>query len=81
MSFKWTHGNAVEDGRETRGWLLGHFIDQAEGVRSSKDVEVKGASTPRATSVPSGPRTTSEQPSYCRYKAPSKSTSRKPASP
>jgi hypothetical protein len=37
----WYHGNATEDGRDTRGWLLGAFIDPAEGVRSSKDVEVK----------------------------------------
>jgi quercetin dioxygenase-like cupin family protein len=41
MSAKWYSGNAAEDGRDTRGWLLGHFIDPAEGVRSSKDVEVK----------------------------------------
>jgi quercetin dioxygenase-like cupin family protein len=41
MSASWYNGNAVEDGRETRGWLLGHFIDPTEGVRSSKDVEVK----------------------------------------
>jgi quercetin dioxygenase-like cupin family protein len=41
MSDGWSSGNAAEDGRETRGWLLGHFIDPAEGVRSSKDVEVK----------------------------------------
>src|ERR1700739_3693921 len=41
VSASWYNGNAVEDGRETRGWLLGHFIDSAEGVRSSKDVEVK----------------------------------------
>jgi hypothetical protein len=34
-------GNAADDGGETRGWILGHFIDSAEGVRSSKDVEVK----------------------------------------
>jgi hypothetical protein len=37
----WYSGNAAEDGRETRGWLLGHFIDPAQGVRSSRDVEVK----------------------------------------
>jgi hypothetical protein len=37
----WCSGNAAEDGRETRGWLLGHFIDPADGVRSSRDVEVK----------------------------------------
>jgi hypothetical protein len=41
MSFRWSQGNAVEDGHDTRGWLLGHFIDPAKGVRSSKDVEVK----------------------------------------
>lgn len=37
----WTSGNAAEDGQATRGWLVGHFIDPSEGVRSSKDVEVK----------------------------------------
>jgi quercetin dioxygenase-like cupin family protein len=41
VSADWHNGNAAEDGRETRGWLLGHFIDPAEGVRSSKAVEVK----------------------------------------
>jgi quercetin dioxygenase-like cupin family protein len=41
LSRNWHHGNAAEDGRETRGWLLGYFIDPAEGVRSTKDLEVK----------------------------------------
>ena len=41
MSENWHSGNAAEDGRETRGWILGHFIDPSQGVRSSKDVEVK----------------------------------------
>ena len=41
MSENWHSGNAAEDGRETRGWILGHFIDPSEGVRSSKDVEIK----------------------------------------
>jgi hypothetical protein len=41
VSINWHSGNAAEDGRETRGWLLGHFIDPAKGIRSSKDVEVK----------------------------------------
>jgi len=41
MIGNWYHGNAVEDGRETRGWLLGSFIDPTQGVRSSKDVEIK----------------------------------------
>jgi hypothetical protein len=46
VSAKRYTGNAEEDGPETRGWLLGHFIDPAEGVRSSKDVEVKWGNHP-----------------------------------
>ncbi|GGU15041.1 MULTISPECIES: signal peptidase I [Lentzea] len=41
MTANWSQGNAAEDGSATRGWLVGHFIDPSEGVRSSKDVEVK----------------------------------------
>lgn len=41
MTPSWHQGNAEQDGRPTRGWIIGHFIDPAEGVRSSKDVEVK----------------------------------------
>ena len=41
MSENWHSGNAEQDGLETRGWILGHFIGPSEGVRSSKDVEVK----------------------------------------
>ena len=41
MTGNWHSGNAAEDGAETRGWILGHFIDPSKGVRSSKDVEVK----------------------------------------
>jgi hypothetical protein len=41
VSADWHSGNATEDGRYTRGWLIGHFIDSSEGVRSTKDVEVK----------------------------------------
>jgi quercetin dioxygenase-like cupin family protein len=41
VTANWSHGNAEEDGRDTRGWLVGHFINPTEGVRSSKDVEVK----------------------------------------
>jgi quercetin dioxygenase-like cupin family protein len=37
----WYKGNAADDGRERHGWFLGHFIDPAEGVRSSKATEVK----------------------------------------
>ena len=41
MTRNWHSGNAAEDGRDTRGWILGHFIDPSKGVQSSKDVEVK----------------------------------------
>ena len=41
MSGNWHSGNSEEDGRDTRGWILGHFIDPSQGVRSSKDVEIK----------------------------------------
>jgi quercetin dioxygenase-like cupin family protein len=41
VSGNWHSGNAEEDGRHNRGWILGHFIDPAERVRSSKDVEIK----------------------------------------
>ena len=43
MSGNWHHGNAEDDGRGRRGWILGHFVDPAEGVRSSPDVEIKWA--------------------------------------
>jgi quercetin dioxygenase-like cupin family protein len=35
------YGNAADDGRDNRGWILGHFIESSEGVRSTRDVEVK----------------------------------------
>jgi quercetin dioxygenase-like cupin family protein len=41
VSTKWYHGNAADDGQNNRGWILGHFIDSSEGVRSTSDVEVK----------------------------------------
>jgi hypothetical protein len=41
MSVDWLCGGAAEDSRDMRGWLLGHFIKSSEGIRSSKNVEVK----------------------------------------
>jgi hypothetical protein len=37
----WYSGNATDDAPSNRGWLLGHFMNPAEGVRSTNDVEVK----------------------------------------
>jgi hypothetical protein len=34
-------GNAADDGRDNRGWILGHFIESSKDVRSTRDVEVK----------------------------------------
>ncbi|GAB2763809.1 hypothetical protein GCM10027174_45540 [Salinifilum aidingensis] len=38
---RWHTGNAAEDGADYRGWLLGHFIEPADDVRNTKNVEVK----------------------------------------
>jgi hypothetical protein len=39
----WTAGNANADSTDTRGWLVGHFINPSQGVRATGDVEVKWA--------------------------------------
>jgi hypothetical protein len=41
MTNNWHVGNAHTDGQEHRGWLIGHFLGHADGVRASRDVEVK----------------------------------------
>ncbi|ASO20561.1 hypothetical protein FHR81_004672 [Actinoalloteichus hoggarensis] len=46
MTARWQHGNANDDTQETRGWLLGHFINPTEDIRSTTDVEVKWANHP-----------------------------------
>jgi len=58
----WHVGNAVADGANTRGWILGHFLDETCGVRSTTAVEVKWAhhtaGTRRSTIVTGETRTT-----------------------
>jgi len=34
-------GNAMRDGADTRGWLVGHFRGSEDGIRTSPDVEIK----------------------------------------
>lgn len=34
-------GNAFEDGDPYRGWIVGDFIEPADGVRHTSDVEIK----------------------------------------
>jgi hypothetical protein len=41
MADNWYVGNAVADGKDHRGWLLGHFLEGSDGVRASDAVEVK----------------------------------------
>jgi len=41
MTDNWHVGNAAIDGKKTRGWLIGHFLDSSDDVRASKAVEVK----------------------------------------
>ncbi|ASU79111.1 signal peptidase I [Actinopolyspora erythraea] len=41
MGTNWHSGNASDDGQDTRGWLLGHFIDPPEDVRATEALEVK----------------------------------------
>jgi hypothetical protein len=39
-------GNAVRDGADTRGWLVGHFLGAEAGIRTSPDVEIKWGAHP-----------------------------------
>lgn len=42
MADNWYVGNADDDAGRYRGWLLGHFVDAADGApRSTQAVEVK----------------------------------------
>ncbi len=52
MTHGWSAGNATDDARDTRGWLVGHFIDPSQGVRSTGDVEVKWAHHPAGDKRP-----------------------------
>jgi hypothetical protein len=37
----WHKGNAGKDAGARRGWIVGHFVDDAGNLHHSKDVEVK----------------------------------------
>lgn len=41
MADNWYTGNANDDADKHRGWLLGHFIQPAEDIRATTDLEVK----------------------------------------
>ncbi len=77
----WYSGNAADDGANTRGWILGHFLDPSARVRSTKTSKSNGASTQPVTSEPSGSPATSAPPSSCSFKATSTSNSAKATPP
>jgi hypothetical protein len=58
----WYQGNALRDGADTGGWLVGHFLPPTAGLRSTEDVEIKWfrhrAGETRAHVVQSEQRTT-----------------------
>jgi quercetin dioxygenase-like cupin family protein len=41
MPENWHAGNAAKDGQDYRGWIVGHFIRDANDVRGSSEVEIK----------------------------------------
>lgn len=42
MPVPWYTGNAQDDGRARRGWVLGYFLDPTiDGLRATGDVEIK----------------------------------------
>jgi hypothetical protein len=41
MADNWYVGNAAIDSKDRRGWIVGHFLDQEDGIRVSDEVEVK----------------------------------------
>ena len=43
---EWATGNALSDGADHRGWLIGHFMDPGS-IRHSGSVEVKWAFHPK----------------------------------
>jgi mannose-6-phosphate isomerase-like protein (cupin superfamily) len=42
----WHVGNALGEGQEHRGWIVGHFIDDGD-IRRSEDVEIKWGVHPK----------------------------------
>jgi hypothetical protein len=40
------HGNAIEEGDQTRGWFVGAFIE-SQGLQKNNSVEIKWANHPK----------------------------------
>jgi hypothetical protein len=41
MADTWYVSNAAIDSKDHRGWLIGHFLDNADGVRASDAIKIK----------------------------------------
>jgi hypothetical protein len=41
MADNWHKGNAVDESKDRRGWLIGHFIEDQDDIRATNDVEIK----------------------------------------
>jgi hypothetical protein len=54
MANNWYFGNAHTDGRTTAIGSFGHVLGDEDGVRASRDVEVKWASIPPGRTGGSG---------------------------
>lgn len=46
MDGTWETGNANDVGKDRRGWIVGHFVDDPPGIRTTEDVEIKWAHHP-----------------------------------
>jgi quercetin dioxygenase-like cupin family protein len=42
----WHVGNALQDGDERRGWIIGHFIGDGD-IRHSEELEIKWGTHPK----------------------------------
>jgi quercetin dioxygenase-like cupin family protein len=59
MADNWHTGNAASDGRDYRGWIVGHFVGDERNVRASEAVEIKWGIHPAGEGRPDW--TTDEQ--------------------
>lgn len=41
MGDNWHVGNAAVEGKDQRGWLVGHFLSDSDGPRAAEAVEIK----------------------------------------
>jgi hypothetical protein len=52
MGEPWHFGNAKVDGKDRRGWFIGYFLGESDGVRATDAIEVKWGSHPAGEGRP-----------------------------